>query len=199
MKKLLTLLSLVITLFACNDSAKKIVVMSKGPAEINTSDNTIKSKDGAGHDEKIFVLGGGKHTFKLTTPAGEASVELNENGLYVINVKNDTIIGSYQKYTDAASANATITQENLRRRIDSLQLLMEGKNVTAANRNFFILPKYAAKITDNTNAHIVGPYHQMTSAEKVNGKDPEVYRFYSIKEIREMVAKMIVLATPKKI
>jgi len=30
----------------------------------------------------------------------------------------------------------------------------------------------------------------MRSAEKVDGKDPEIYRFYSIKEIREMIAKL---------
>ena len=198
MKKLLSILS-IIALCSCNDSAKKIIVMSKGPADVNTDAKTITAKDGAGHEEKMFVLGSGAYSFKLSTPAGEATVELKDNGLYVINVKNDTIIGTYMKYNDPSKANATITQEDLKHRIDSLQQLMEGKNVSAANRNFFVLPKYAVKVSDNTDAQIVGPYHQMRSAEKVNGKDPEIYRFYSIKEIREMIAKLRVLTTPKKV
>lgn len=177
-------------LTACNDSAKKVIVMSKGAAEINTDAKTIKAKDGAGHEEKVLVLGGGKILFRLATPAGEATVELLENGLYIINVKNDTIIGSYQQYSNPKLTQPAMSQQVLKQRIDSLQLLVEGKNITAANRNFFILPNQATKITDNKEAEIVGPYHQMISAEKKDGKDPEVYRFYSIREIREMIVKM---------
>lgn len=190
MKKLIAVFLAVTILTACNDSAKKVVVMSKGPAEINTDAKTIKAKDGAGHEEKVLVLGGGKILFRLSTPAGEATVELLENGLYIINVKNDTIIGSYQKYSNPKLTQPAMSQEVLKQRIDSLQLLLEGKNITAANRNYFILPNQATKITDNKEAEIVGPYHQMISAEKKDGKDPEVYRFYSIREIREMIVKM---------
>ncbi len=196
MKKIFAVLGSLILLASCNDSAKKVVVMSKGVADINTDTKTIKAKDGAGHQEQVLVLGGGKVVFKLSTPAGEATVELLENGLYIINVKNDTIVGSYQKYSDPKLTQNAMTQDILKERIDSLQLLSEGKNVSAANHNFFILPNQAAKITDNKEADIVGPYHQMVSAEKKNGKDPEVYRFYSIKEIREMIMKLKVLSTP---
>jgi hypothetical protein len=199
MRKIIVFLASVMILTSCNDSAKKVVIMSKGPAEVNTDTKTITAKDGAGHEEKVGVFGGGKMSFKLSTPAGEATVELLENGLYIINVKNDTIIGSYQKYSDPKQAQNIMTQENLKLRIDSLQLLTQGKNISAANRNFFILPNQATKITGNNDAMIVGPYHQMTSAEKKGGKEPEVYRFYSIKEIREMISKLQVLATPKKI
>jgi hypothetical protein len=199
MNNILPLIIFLIVFAACNDTAKKVVVMSKGQPEINTNDNTITSKDGNSHEEKMFVLGSGSYTFKLNTPAGEATVELKDNGLYVINVKNDTIVGSYQPYTSASQSNATITQVQLKHKIDSLQMLIENKNVTPANRNFFILPKYAAKISDNMDAEVVGPYHQMRSAEKVNGKDPEIYRFYSIKEIREMIGKLQALTVAEKI
>ena len=175
-----------------------MVVMSKGPAEISTDNKTIKAADGSGHDEKEIMLGGGKTVFKLSTPAGEATVELLENGLYIVNVKNDTIIGSYQKYGDPKLAQNMISQETLKRQIDSLQLLSEGKNVSDANRNFYILPNHATRITDNTDAMIVGPYHRMRSAEKVDGKTPEVYRFYSIKEIRENIMKMEAMTVPEK-
>ena len=196
MKKMMLLLGTLILLAACSD--KKMVVMSKGPAEVNTDAKTIKAIDGSGHEEKEITLGGGKVVFKLNTPAGEATVELLENGLYIVNVKNDTIIGSYQKYSDPKLAPNMVTQEALKQQIDSLQLLSEGKNVSAANRNFYLLPNQAVKISDNTKAMVVGPYHRIRSAEKVDGKDPEVYRFYSIKEIRENIAKMVALTVPEK-
>ena len=195
MKKIIALLSLVILLSAC-DNDKKIIVMSKGAADINTDTKTIKATDGASHEEKITMASAGKVIYTLSTPAGEATVELLENGYYIINVKNDTIIGSYQKYSDPKLAQNMITQESLKQKIDSLQLLSEGKNISATNRNFFILPNHAAKITDNKDAIIVGPYHQMRSAEKIDGKDPEVYRFYSIKEIREMIGRLQALTEP---
>jgi hypothetical protein len=76
MKKLIALFAVSIALFACNDSAKKVIVMSKGEADINTSAKTITAKDGAGRNEKMFVLGSGDYSFKLSTPAGEATVQM---------------------------------------------------------------------------------------------------------------------------
>jgi hypothetical protein len=172
--------------------------MSKGPAEINTDAKTIKAKDGSGHEEKEVIVSGDKLVFKLSTPAGEATVEILDNGLYVVNVKNDTIIGSFQNYGDPRLAKNSITQENLKTQIDSMQLLSEGKKVSPAKKKFYILPNHATKITDNTNAMIVGPYHRMRSAETVDGKAPEVYRFYSIKEIRETISKLQALTIAPK-
>lgn len=197
MKNLFAFVVLVMLLTACSSNDKTIVVMSKGTADIDLNGGTIKATNGAGHEEKTVNINNKKVSFKLSTPAGDATVDLLENGLYIINVKNDTIIGSYQQYSSANKVQATITQENLKQKIDSLQLLSEGKNVSAANRNYFILPNQAAFISANKNAAIVGPYHQMRSAEKINGKEPEIYRFYSIKEIREMIVKLQALTVAK--
>ena len=197
MKKIFYLFATILVLTSCSE--KKLIVMSKGPAEINTNTKIIKATDGTAHEEKVVTVTGDKVVFKLSTPAGEATVELLENGLYVVNVKNDTIIGSYQNYGDPKLSQNVVTQINLKRRIDSLQLLVEGKNVSKENRNFFILPNKAEKITENTESMVVGPYHRMRSVEKVNGKAPEVYRFYSIKEIREMIVKMQSLTVAPKI
>jgi hypothetical protein len=197
MKKIVFLFGAVLLLASCKD--KKMIVMSKGPAEVNTDNKTIKAKDGSGHEEKEVTLGGNDVVYKISAPAGETSVELKGGGLFIVNVKNDTVIGSLQRYGDPKLAQNMLTQDNMKRQIDSLQLLVEGKNVSEANHNFFILPNTAVKISENTNAMVVGPYHRMRSAEKVDGKDPEVYRFYSIKEVREMIGKLIVLTTPVKI
>lgn len=190
MKNLLAILLVSSFLIACTGNDKTIIIMSKGEATVDLNAGTIQAKDGAGHEEKLVAVNKADISFKLNTPSGEATVQLKENGLYIINVKNDTIIGSYQQYSSAGQAQKVITQESLVQKIDSLQQLSQGKNVSAANRNFFILPNQATFITANAQAQVVGPYHQMRSAEKIDGKDPEIYRFYSIKEIREMITKL---------
>ncbi len=190
MKKIIACLALLVLAASCASNNKKIIIMSKGAADINTDTKTITAKDGAGHDEKTINISDKKVSFKLSTPAGDANVELLENGYYIINVKNDTIIGSYQQYTDPSLVKNVVTQEELKKKIDSLSSLVAGKNVNAANHNFFILPNTAVRISGNLDAIVVGPYHKMTSAEKVGDKDPEVYRFYSIKEMREEIARL---------
>ena len=177
-------------------SNKKLVVMSKGAAKINADAGTIQSTDGAGHEENAVLTGTKQWT--IESPAGKGSFELAEKGLYVVNAKNDTIIGSYQNYVSADKAGQVVSQEVVTQKLDSLKLLVEGKNVSVANRNFYILPNQAALVTPNLDAEIVGPYHKMTSAASKNGEAPEVYRFYSIREIRETIGKLEVLTRPIK-
>ncbi|NDA61385.1 MAG: hypothetical protein EBX50_05010 [Chitinophagia bacterium] len=192
MKNWVSLL-LVGSLFAsCNNY--KLVVMSKGEAKINAETGSIASTDGAGHTEQS-VATSSKH-WTVESPAGKAIFDLSEKGLYVVNAKNDTIIGSYQNYVSAEKAGQIISQEMLAQKLDSLKQLAEGKNVSDANRNFYILPNQAVRVTGNVDAEIVGPYHKMTSAASKNGETPEVYRFYSIKEIRETIGKLEELTSP---
>ncbi len=188
-----------IILFAsCSSDQKRVVVFSKGPAEVNTETKTIKAGDGAGHEDKTIDFVGKNVEITLNTPSGEAKVTLTENGYYIVNVKNDTIIGSQVNYTDPQLSNQVISQEALRFKIDSLHNLVNNVNVGKANRNFYILPNSAAHITDNFDAIIVGPFHNMRSAASKDGKAPEVYRFYSIKEIRETIARLEGMTGGKK-
>ena len=138
MKRIIVFFSTALLLSACSGGGKKIVVMSKGPAEINTSAKTIKVSNNGSHEEKTVLINGDKVAIRISAPTGEATVELAENGLYIINAKTDTIIGSYQKYTDPKVAQQVISQESLKQKIDSLQLLSEGKNVSESNRNFYL-------------------------------------------------------------
>jgi hypothetical protein len=100
MKKLLFGLSALALLSACSSNNKRLIIMSKGAADVNTDTRTITTKDGAGHDEKTIDITGEKLSFQLSSPAGNSSVDIADNGLYVINVKNDTIVGGYQPYAD---------------------------------------------------------------------------------------------------
>lgn len=164
--------------------------MSKGAAQFDEATKTISAKDGNGHDQKIINLSGPEIALKLNGPTGEASISLKENGLYILNIKNDTIIGSKQNYIVPKSSKDIMTQDELKIKLDSLHQLILGKNVSAANHNFFILPNQAVKVTDNLEAIIVGPYHKMTTAESVDGKAPEVYRFFSIHEVKATIARL---------
>jgi archaellum component FlaF (FlaF/FlaG flagellin family) len=102
----------------------------------------------------------------------------------------DTVVGGYVKFSPAKTTQDTLKQEQLKQQIDSIQLLIEGKNISEANRNFYILPNHAVKITNNTNAYVIGPFHQITTLQQEGNKEPEVYRFNTLDEMREMLERL---------
>ncbi len=182
---ILAIVALIVT--SCH--SKKIYVDAKGHAIIDKDNKTITLKDGGGSEQVTETFStSGTLSLKIKKEDGETSVDIAGDGLYFLNAKNDTIIGSYLHFGEQKK-DLVVTQAEILKSIDSLQQLIENKNVSAANKNYFILPYHAAKITDNTKAIIVAPFHQMTFLEKDGDKDPEVYRFYSIKEIREKIEK----------
>jgi hypothetical protein len=62
--------------------------------------------------------------------------------------------------------------------------------VSAEKKTYFILPNKAVKVSSNSEAHIVTPFHQMTSVSSKKGETPEVYRFYPIAEVRATMQKL---------
>ena len=188
----------VLLLSSCSNHSKKILVVMKGGGTADADTKTIVLKDGGGTEEKTLLINSAdKITLTIQKEDGKSTVDLSEDGYYLLNGKNDTIIGSYQKYGMPSDTYKTVSQVELQKSIDSLQLLVENKNVSAANKNYFILPYQAAKITNNQDAFFVSPYHRMTSIEKMGDKDPEVYRFWSIKEIRETIEKLKAMTVAK--
>lgn len=188
---------------ACSSNEKKIMVISKGKATIDVTGKTIAVKDGAGSEEAEMLYNtADKVVLKVKSEDKEVAIDIPENGYYILNTKNDTLIGSYQNYTEAGSPTDTskmITQEMIQQSIDSLIALTEGKNVSTANKNYYVLPFTAVKVTNNVNAFIVGPFHNITTIEKDGDKMPEVYRFFSIKEIREKIEKQKAMTVAKPI
>ncbi|MDB5231841.1 MAG: hypothetical protein JWN76_2646 [Chitinophagaceae bacterium] len=193
MKKLTATLPLLILLVACNSGHKRIIAYTKGDVDINKAANvvTVMGNGTTTHAEQtIDYYSGDKVTLTIKTPSLESKVDFADNGLYVLNVKNDTIVGSYQNYSAPAATQKVFTQEMLKHSVDSLQQLITNQNVNASNKNFFVLPYHAVKISNNIDATVVGPFHQMTSIEKEEGKEPEVYRFYTVREIRDIIAEV---------
>ena len=178
---------------ACSGHTKKVIVYANNEADINDQTKTITQKDNEGHlDKEIQFNTGDKVTIKIIQKdESTANIDIPEDGYYILNAKaKDTIVGGYQKYSTPEEANRVISQEELKHNIDSLQQLITGQNTNVTNHTFFIPPNTAAKITANTDATIVGPYHGMTSIEQKGNKEPEVYRFYSVKEVRETIGKL---------
>jgi hypothetical protein len=182
------------TIFFTACHSKKIIVYANSNVAIDENAKTITQKDDEGHvDKEMKLKSGGKVELKVQQKDGSSrNIEIPEDGYYIVNVKaKDTVVGGFQKYSTQQEANRIITQEELKRSIDSLQQMIEGRNTSAANRTFFIPPNTAAKISSNTDATVIGPYHRMTSMEQQGNKEPEVYRFYSVKEIRETIDKLM--------
>lgn len=195
MKKSLLLLAIPVLLLSCSQN-KRVLVLSHDAPQIDEANNTITCKSPKGHEEK--ELNTAADAIKVSTLAGDATLSLPAKGYYIANLKNnDTIIGSYQLFTSADKVHRTLSQEDLKRDIDSLELLMQGKNVSAANRNYFILPNTVAKITDNMSATIIAPYHKMSGIPAVEeGQTPEVYQFYTASELRAILNNLKTFAAP---
>ncbi|MEX6690755.1 hypothetical protein QTN47_24825 [Danxiaibacter flavus] len=197
MKKIAFGILAIVSLASCKENIKKVLVLSKGTAKINKEAKSITVDESSGHEEQTFdVNSGDKVVYSVKSQAGEGSVEFPTNGYYIVNAKNDTVVGGLQNYGAVEDRKTEFTQEDVKKNLDSLKLLVSNQNVSAANHNFFILPNQAVKITDNLDAFIVGPYHRMTSVEAKEGKTPEVYRFYSIKEVREKIDKLDAMTKP---
>ena len=82
-----------------------------------------------------------------------------------------------------------ITQEQLKSQLDSLNKLVKGENISAAAKNYFIPPHQIVKISNLTNAKIFGPYQPVPSAFDASSV-PEIYKFYSLSEEKEIIAKL---------
>src|SRR5215210_671424 len=142
----LTLISFIsFFLYSCGGGGKKVVIMASGSIKVNG--NTINLQPGTTHNEETIVPDGDKIT--VNSPSGNKDFDVKESGLYLLNLKKDTIAGSYQK-TGTDNSQIVITQENLWERVDSLTMLMKGQGVSEAKRNYSLPPMTIAKITKNT-------------------------------------------------
>lgn len=195
------ILCLIVAFTSCGEKvSKKIMLISNPGTVVDLEAKTITLTQTTAYEFKEYTLkDDGPVSFSVKTPAGEYKLDLPQNGCYLINTKlNDTIVGSYQDYVAPKQDYTMLSQEVLKQKTDSLIDLMVGKNVSEDNGNYFIPSKTARLITENLDAIFVAPYHSMKTLEVKKGTIPEVYRFYTNKDVREMIAKMQSLAAPVK-
>lgn len=171
----------IIMFMSCGGGGKKVMIMASGKVSING--NTITLEPGTTHNEATLEPGSDKIT--VNAPAGNRDFDVKEDGLYLLNLKKDTLAGSYQRVgTD--NSQQVISQENLWERVDSLNQLMTGQNVSEAKRNYHLPPFTIRRITGNTNAQIIGPYRKIPGSFNPD-QEHEVYKFYTNKELVEIV------------
>ncbi|MFM9907777.1 MAG: hypothetical protein ACKVOW_00440 [Chitinophagaceae bacterium] len=175
---------LLLVIASCGGKPKKVLIMASG--KITVEGNMIKVEPGTRHNEELMIVQGDKISVNYGSTTTEHTV--TEPGLYLLNIKNDTLVGSYKR-VGTENKTTRVTQEELQKNIDSLQQLMAGANVNATNRNFCIAPGKLTMITLNTEAQIIGPYLKMPASFE-GGKEYEIYKFSTNKEIMEVVDKL---------
>src|ERR1035438_2458224 len=151
--KSLLLLSFVVFLNACTSHQKKILIYANSNIQVDESQKNITVTDGNTQVEKeLSFTGSDPVVLNISSPQGHYTLEAREDGFWLANLKKDTIIGSLQHTGN--SAHNRITQEELNHRLDSLNQLVKGTNVSAQAKNYFIAPSKIEKISDNTNVKI---------------------------------------------
>ena len=190
--KIISAVALSVLIASCTSHHKKIIVYASSNIQVDESQKNITVTEGTTHNEKMLEFSGSDPvTLNIQSPSGKFTLQANEDGLYIANLKPDTVVGSYQ-HIGADNGTVKITAESLQARIDSLKRLIADSNVNAANKNYFIKPNTIAKITDKTGAKIFGPFTTVPSGFDA-GSVPEVYKFYAVKEEREIIEKLTMM------
>jgi len=113
MKRIIACLSIVVLVASCSEGKKKVIIISEGTADVNLEQRTVTTK-GRGHEEKTALFyGDGSMELKVTSASGSATVTLADNGVYFLNTKKDTIVGSFVNYTAPKKTSRTISDAEM--------------------------------------------------------------------------------------
>jgi hypothetical protein len=182
-------LTILASLTACKGHEKKILVYAGSDIRVDDSKQHITVSDGTTHHEQeLDFTTGSPVTLDVQSPLGKTSITANDDGLYILNLEADTVIGSFQ-HVGADNGTTKITQDVLKQKIDSLQKLVLDQNISEANRNYFIAPGKLVRITAETKAKVFGPFTTIPGGFDA-GSVPEIYKFYTLSEIREIIANL---------
>jgi len=176
-------------------SKTRILVYASNDIQLDESQKNIKVDDGTTHNEKILDFGSGPITLNIDGPSGKYTLQTSGPGFYIANLKLDTVVGSFQ-HIGADTGMVKITEDDLKKRIDSLKKLVADSNISNASQNYFIKPGSIQKITDNIKARVFGPYTTIPSGFDASTV-PEIYKFYAIQEEREIIANLSKMAGSK--
>jgi hypothetical protein len=191
MQKLSGFLLLLVTVAftACTGHEKRVLVYASGDIQVDDTKQHITVSDGTTHHEQELDFSGSDPvSLEVQAPSGKLTLNATDDGLYLLNMQHDTVIGSFQ-HVGADNGGAKITQDVLKQKLDSLEKLTRNENVSDANRNYFVVPGKIVKITSNTRAKVFGPYTPIPGSFDA-GSVPEIYKFYSLPEVREIISNL---------
>jgi len=181
-------LAVLLGLSACKGHEKKILIYASSDIKVDDTKQHVTVSEGTTHHEQeLDFTSGDPVTLDVQSPQGKLSVSAVDDGLYILNLKTDTVIGSFKHV--GASARDRLSQDELKRDVDSLQKLLLNQNVSEANRNYFIAPGKMVKISANPDGKVFGPFVSIPGSFDA-GSVPELYKFYDISELREILANL---------
>src|SRR6202035_504220 len=130
------LLAGMLFLSACSSHQKKILIYANSNIQADESQKNINVTDGTTQVEKELNFNSSDPVIlNITGPQGHYTLEAKEDGLYLANLKSDTIIGSLQHTGNTKQTR--ITQEQLKIQLDSLNKLVKEANIAPEAKNFF--------------------------------------------------------------
>jgi hypothetical protein len=195
MQRLLFLISFIAitALTACSSHDKKILVYASSDIQVDETQKNITVSEGSTHHEKeLDFTGSDPVTLNIQTSSGKFTLQATDGGLYIVNLKNDTVVGSYQ-HVGADNGEVKITQDALKQKLDSLQKLVVGENISAAAKNYFIAPGKIVWITAERKAKVFGPFVTIPGDFDA-ASAPEIYKFYTNKEVRAIIDNLSKMA-----
>jgi hypothetical protein len=180
---------------ACKGHEKKILIYANSDIQIDNTKTHITVTDGGPHHEQeLDFISGDPVTLDVQSPSGKMNLTASDDGLYILNLKTDTVVGSKQHV--GAEGEGRITQDALTQKLDSLKKLVADQNVSDANQNYFIIPGKIVKVTSETQAKVFGPFTTVPGGFDA-GSVPAIYKFYSMKEMREIIANLQKMTSSK--
>lgn len=178
---------------ACSPGVdKKVKVMSSGKIQVDEATKTVTLEPGTQHNEAELSLSEKDKTVTVKSPEGDQTYDVPDAGVYLLNIKNDTLIGHLVNF-GSSGAPSSITTEQLEHIIDSTQQLINGQNASDANNTYFIVPKTIKKLTTNLNAQLINPYSNIPGSVGVDkdGKAPEIFKFSTAKQERQSLNELV--------
>ncbi|HYF32765.1 MAG TPA: hypothetical protein VD993_16680 [Chitinophagaceae bacterium] len=186
----------VIVIASCSSDdggpAKKVVILSNGELTLDESKQKIRQEPSNRHTEETLEFTTEKVTLEVDNGSSKKNYDLTEDGMYILNLKVDTIVGGLVKYSDSGRASS-ISAEELERMIDSTRQMIEGKNTSDDKKTYFILPGNIKKISADAGVRVIGPYKGIPYKVDVDesGKPIEIYKFFTNKQKREVLDDML--------
>lgn len=192
MKKIFSFVlpAMIVVFTACSGGGggvRKVIVMSSGKFTVDKATNKVSIEPGTTHMEEELMIDPAKGSFEVeSTGNGVKTYDVKEDGVYILNLKNDTLVGGIVKYSEAGRATS-ISGEQLEKMIDSTRQLIEGRNVSDEMKTYNIIPGTIKKISTASDVTVIGPYKNIPASISVDasGKPKEVYKFFTNKQKRE--------------
>lgn len=166
--------------------------MSSGKIQVDNKSKTVNFVPGTQHNEAEITLGSNDKTVTVKSAAGDKTYDVPENGVYLLNLKSDTLIGNLVNF-GSSGVPASISSEQLQHIVDSTRQLINGENASDANKTYFLVPNSIKKLTTNLNAQLLNPYKNIPYKVEAgkDGKAPEIYKFYTNKQKRESLDELL--------